>query len=387
MGRPIDHGDPGASPARFAAAADVGSTAAGDATAVAHRKDHHIDICLTEAVGSGGVACGLGGYSLEYDALPEIDLDEVDLATQLFGKALRAPIVIGAMTGGTERARMLNQRLARAAARAGVGMALGSQRAMVVDPALTATFCLRDAAPDLPLLIGNIGAVQLNYGVSAADVRRMLESVGADAVNFHLNPLQEAIQPEGDTRFAGLAGRLAEVVPAVGVPALAKEVGAGIGERAARKLAALPFAGIEVAGVGGTSWAMVESHRAPADSPQAEVGRRLAGFGIPTAASIRTCRRFFGERVVVGSGGVRTGLDVAVAIALGADVVALARPLLEAAVEGEDAVVRMLDTLVYELRVICFCTGSRTPLDLRRVRLFGPGASLGGGAGEGTTSS
>ncbi len=339
------------------------------ATALVHRKDHHIDICLQQDVGSAR-STGLGGYAIEYDALPEIDLADVDLAVTVLGRPLRAPILIGAMTGGTERAGAINRNLARAAARTGVGMALGSQRAMIVDPSLTATFAGREAAPELPLLIGNVGAVQLNYGVGAVAIRAALEAVGADAVNLHLNALQEAIQPEGDTRFSGLHARMTALIPELRVPVLVKEVGAGISRRAAEKLALLPLAGVESAGVGGTSWAKVESFRAPGNSVQAEVGRRLAGFGIPTADSIRHCREAFGDRLVIGSGGLRSGYDVAVAIALGADVGALAKPLLEAAELSEDACVHALETLIYELRVVCFCAGVRNIRELRTVRLI-----------------
>ncbi|MCA9664289.1 MAG: type 2 isopentenyl-diphosphate Delta-isomerase [Myxococcales bacterium] len=338
--------------------------------AVSKRKDEHIDICLNENVGSSAHT-GLSGYTLEYDALPELDLDEIDLSTEVLGKRLRAPIIIGAMTGGTARARGINQRLARAAARAGIGMALGSQRGMVADPSLAETFLVRDVAPDLPLLVGNIGAVQLNYGVDADGINGAMRAVQADAVNLHLNALQEAIQPEGDTRFGGLVARIAEVVPKLEVPALVKEVGAGIAGRTAAKLAPLPIAGIEVAGVGGTSWARVESYRAPAASVQAEVGRRLAGFGIPTALAIRQCREVLGEeRLIVASGGIRSGMDIAVGLALGANVGALARPLLEAAADSEAALQRTLETLIYELRVICFCTGARDVEALRRVRVL-----------------
>jgi isopentenyl-diphosphate delta-isomerase len=291
------------------------------------------------------------------------------------------------MTGGTERARVVNERLARAAARVGVGMALGSQRAMIVRPELTPTYAVRTAAPQLPLLVGNVGAVQLNLGMGAAELTRAVDAVGADALNLHLNPLQEAIQPEGDTRFTGLTRRIAEVVPQLRVPVLVKEVGAGISGRTAAKLAELPLAGVEVAGVGGTSWARVESYRAPAASPQAAAGRALAGFGVTTADSIRICRRAMGERLVVASGGIRGGLDVAVAVALGADVAALARPLLAAADQGEDEVVRALEAIVFELRAVCFCTGARDVRALRHVRVLRPGGSWaetgGGPAGEG----
>ena len=333
---------------------------------IANRKDHHIDICLDEEVGSGS-STGLGGYRLEYDALPEVDLQAVDLRCTVLGKQLQAPLVVGAMTGGTERAKALNKRLAQAAARVGVGMALGSQRAMLKNQELSATFVVRDVAPDLPLLFANIGAVQLNYGVDAKDVNMLAESVQADAVNFHLNALQEAIQPEGDTRFAHLHDRLQSILADVSLPCVAKEVGAGIGPRAAAKLAALDFDGVEAAGVGGTSWARVESYRAASQSIQARVGQRLAGFGIPTADSVLACRKAFGDRLVVASGGVRTGMDVAVALALGADVAAYARPLLVAAEKSVEAVVHELETMIYELRVVCFCVGARSLEELRSI--------------------
>ena len=334
------------------------------------RKDAHLDVVLNEAVGSSGAAVGLGRYTLEYDALPEIDLDDVDLGLELFEVKLEAPIVIGAMTGGTDRAKEVNETLAKVAARMGLGMALGSQRAMIVKPELTPSFAVREAAPDLRLLFGNVGAVQLNYGVDAAQIAKALEDVGANAVNLHLNPLQEAIQPEGDTRFGGLLDKIAELAQELDVPVVLKEVGAGISQRTAAKIADLPVDGVEVAGTGGTSWAKVESFRAPPQSVQAEVGRRLAGFGMRTADSIPICRAAMGERIVIGSGGIRTGMDVAVALALGADAVALAKPLLEAAMKGEDALAHALETLIYELKVICFCTGARSIAELRQVRVF-----------------
>ncbi|MBN4050182.1 alpha-hydroxy-acid oxidizing protein, partial [Desulfobulbus sp. AH-315-M07] len=189
--------------------------------------------------------------------------------------------------------------------------------------------------------------------------------------------LQEAIQPEGDTRFAGLHAKLRQTIDELHVPCVVKEVGAGIGPRAAAKLAQLPLAGVEAAGTGGTSWARVESYRAPDESPQALVGRRLAGFGIPTAVAVRACREAFGpDRVVIASGGIRSGMDIAVAIALGANAGALARPLLEAAHDSEEAAVRVLEALVYELKVICFCVGASNVAELRQARLIAAGSSV-----------
>lgn len=334
------------------------------------RKNHHLDIVLDEAVGSDGPAVGLGRYTLEYDALPELDLADIDVTTELLGAKLAAPILVGAMTGGTQRAGELNRRLAKVAAEVGVGMALGSQRAMIVKPELTETFVVKDAAPALPLLFGNVGAVQLNYGVDAAQIQEALEAVGADAINLHLNPLQEAVQPEGDTNFAALLPKIAGLCDALDHPVLLKEVGGGISRRTAKKIAGLPVAGVEVAGTGGTSWAKVESFRAPGGSAQQQVGERLAGFGVPTPESIALCREELPEKIVIGSGGIRSGMDVAVALALGADAVALASPLLSAISESDEAAERVLRTLIYELSVICFCTGARTPANLRDVAVI-----------------
>lgn len=342
----------------------------GQAATIPRRKDAHLELCLEQPVESGALT-GLGAFTLEYDALPDLNLEEVDLRTTFLGRRLAAPLMVGAMTGGSQRAGEINARLARAAAKVGVGMALGSQRAMIIDESLTSTYAVRDAAPDLPLLLGNVGAIQLNYGMEPSVITRALQSVGADGVNLHLNPLQEAIQPEGNTRFAGLEQRLAETVEALGLPVLIKEVGAGISRRTARKLAKLPLAGVEVAGVGGTSWARVESYRAAEGSAQRAAGAGLAGFGVPTAASLRFCREELPSSfALVASGGIRSGMDVAVALALGADLVALARPLLEAAAKSEAAAVALLERLVYELKVICFCAGARDMAALRDIRLL-----------------
>jgi isopentenyl-diphosphate delta-isomerase len=313
---------------------------------------------------------GLGRYTLEYDAIPEVDLDEIDLSTTVFGKRLAAPIVIGAMTGGTDRTGDINKILARAAARVGLGMALGSQRAMIVHPSVGASFAVREHAPDLPLLFGNVGAIQLNYGVTPAQIRSAMERVDADVLNFHLNPLQEAIQPEGDTRFRGLHARMTQVIPQLGLPVVVKEVGAGISERTARRLVQLPIDGVEVAGTGGTSWAAVESHRAGDHPRRREVGQRLAGFGVPTGASLQIVRSIVSNGVVISSGGLRTGMDLAVSLAMGADLVALARPFLEAAMVGEDAVVEAMQKLIFELKVICFCVGAADLAALREVRVI-----------------
>jgi isopentenyl-diphosphate delta-isomerase len=262
----------------------------------------------------------------------------------------------------------MNRRLALAAARCGVGFALGSQRKMLADPSTRASYAVREAAPDLRLLFGNLGAVQLNHGVGVNELRRLVEDVGCDAFNFHLNPLQEAVQPEGQTRFSGLLSKLREVVPSLGVPVLLKEVGSGISEATALKIRGLPVAGVETSGVGGTSWSRIESLRT-ADPVQRGVGELFARWGVPTAESIATCRRVLPDRVVIASGGIRNGIEVAKALALGADAAAAALPVLRAAARSVDDAVQALQQLVAELRTAMFLTGCRTPAELRARRL------------------
>lgn len=333
---------------------------------IRQRKDDHLELCLQDRVRAPR-AHSLDRVLLEYDSVPELDLDEVDVSAELFGKRVKAPILIGAMTGGSEAGGVINRNLALAAQKLGIGMCLGSQRAMLEHPEVTGTYDVRAVAPELPLLVGNLGAIQLNKGVGVEEIRALLGRLPLDVLAFHLNPLQEAIQPAGDTNYRGVLNRMAEVIPQLGLPCIVKEVGAGISRRAATKLAALPVAGIDVAGVGGTSWAMVEALRA-SDGAAAAAGRRLAWFGVETARSIRYGRELFPDRAVIGSGGISTGYHVAAAIALGADAVAIAQPLLAAAREGADKVVAVIEEIIYELRVVMFCTGAATLSALRDVR-------------------
>ncbi len=329
---------------------------------IASRKSEHLDICREDEVESG-VRTGLSRWRLTYQALPELALADVDLTTEIAGKRLSAPLVIGAMTGGTEDAGAVNRVLAEAANRRRIGFALGSGRIALERPETAESFRVRDVAPDV-LLFANLGAVQFNCGVSGADAAELVAALDADALNLHLNALQEAVQERGDTDFRGLTARIGEALPDIPVPVFVKEVGAGIGPQAARRLAALPIAGVESAGVGGTSWARVEALRADAPTSR-DTGLALGGFGVPTADSIIACREAFPDRTVIGSGGLRTAVDMATAIALGADVAAAALPFLEAAQGGVDDVVALIDHLIHTLRVIHFVCGARTPRELR----------------------
>jgi isopentenyl-diphosphate delta-isomerase len=242
---------------------------------------------------------------------------------------------------------------------------------MLEDQSAFASYDIREVAPSV-LLMGNIGAVQLNYGVTAPMLRELVARTGCDLLAFHLNPLQEAIQPEGDTNFKGLVRRIGEVAPALQVPVILKEVGAGISATTAQKIRRLPVGGVEVAGVGGTSWSRIEALRSTG-RVRRETGEQLASWGIPTAESLVTCRRLLPDLPIICSGGMRTGLEVAKALALGADLTAMALPFLHAAQGGVDAVVLAIEQVVFELRTVMFVTGAssleglRTHAVLRRV--------------------
>ena len=338
-------------------------------TDTGQRKDEHVKLCLEEDVEySSYKGSGFDRLRFDHDALPEISKEEISLGVKIFGRKLAAPLIIGAMTGGTSHTALINERLAEGAQASSVGFALGSQRKMVEDPSCAPSFCVRKKFKKIPLLIGNVGAVQLNYGLELHHIQSLIEETEVDAFTFHLNPLQEAIQPEGDTNFSNLLAKLADIIPALKVPVIVKEVGAGISETTAMKLQKLPLGGIETAGRGGTSWSKIESLRTTNDI-QKKAGELFTHWGIPTSESIHICRKYFPTQVVIGSGGIRNGIEVAQALALGADVVALAHPFLKAAHESVEAVVHLIDQIKEELRTTMFVTGCRNVGDLRKRKL------------------
>jgi isopentenyl-diphosphate Delta-isomerase len=324
------------------------------------RKRRHIDICLTEAVEFQTVTTGLERYRLPYNALTQTNLDSVDLATDFLGSRLRAPVLIGPMTGGAELSGTINRNLAAAAQQLGIGMMLGSQRIMLDNGSASASFAIRDVAPDV-LLIGNIGLAQLNDRV-VPDLVKALDRVGANALAVHTNPLQEAMQHKGDTDFSGSITRLRDIAGSIGYPVILKEVGHGIGAAAAAELVDCPIAAVDVAGAGGTSWARVEQFvrygeiRFPA----------LAEWGIPTAQALLEVRHTLPDVPLVASGGIRTGMDAAKALALGADAVSVARPLLAPAIESVAAVVDWLQCFIDELLICLHGCGAADLAALRR---------------------
>jgi isopentenyl-diphosphate delta-isomerase len=324
------------------------------------RKRRHIDVCLSEPVDYQTVTTGLERYRLPYNALTQTDLGNVDLTADFLGARLRAPVLIGAMTGGAELSGTINRNLAAAAQQLGVGMMLGSQRIMLDNSSASSSFSVRDLAPDV-LLIGNIGLAQLDE-LMVPDLVKALDHVGANALAVHTNPLQEAMQHEGDTDFSGSISRLRDIAGSIGYPVMLKEVGHGIGAAAAAELVDCPIAAVDVAGAGGTSWARVEQFvrydeiRHPA----------LAEWGIPTAEALLEVRHTLPDVSIVASGGIRTGMDAAKALAMGADAVAVARPLLAPAIESPAAVVEWLQRFIDELLVCLHGCGAANLAALRR---------------------
>lgn len=337
------------------------------------RKSDHVRINLEQDVQFRGLTTGLEQLFLPHAALPELDLRLVDTTQQLFGKALTNPLLISSMTGGMPVGEKINRTLAAAAQRSGIAMGLGSMRAALEQPALVSTFAVRDVAPDI-LLLANLGAVQLNYGYTVAHCRRVVEIVQADALVLHINALQEAVQAEGNTNFAGLLAKIetaARELAKDNVPVVVKEVGWGFSKETSRLLAQTGIAAIDVAGAGGTSWSEVEMHRAPTP-----LHRRVAGafmeWGIPTVESICNVREGAPNLRVFASGGIRTGIDVAKCIALGACLAGMAGPFLKAAVLSTEAVLQIIEETVRELRIAMFCCGANnlaklscTPLQRR----------------------
>lgn len=327
------------------------------------RKEDHIRINLEEDVGFPTLSTGLERYRFCHNALPELNLADIETQTPLFGKTLQLPLLIASMTGGTEYAELINLRLAEAAEARGVAIGVGSQRAALEDPGLVRTFQIRPVAPST-LIFANLGAVQLNYGYGVDHCRRAVEMIAADALILHFNPLQEAVQPEGNTNFAGLYARVEAVCRALPVPVIAKEVGWGFSEGNVRRLVECGVAAIDVAGSGGTSWSQVEMYRATSLAHR-RVAATFADWGRPTAEAVLAAKRGAGNRPVFASGGLRTGLDIARCIGLGAYLGSVAGPFLKAAVNSVEAIVELIDILHAELKIAMFAAGIPSVAELK----------------------
>lgn len=332
------------------------------------RKDEHLDVVLNRDVRTGK-SSGFETIHFEHCALPELDLDQIDLSAVFLGKTLRAPFLISSMTGGPAKAAAINGNLARAAGRLGIAFAVGSQR-IAVEGEEQAGFgrSLRQALGDMPLL-SNIGAAQLGTPAGLENAEKAVEMIGADALIVHLNPLQEAVQHGGDRDWSGLLAKIGALVRQMPVPVIVKEVGFGISGRLAARLSEVGVKIIDVAGAGGTSWAAVEAGRAPNDRMRT-IAETFREWGIPTALALADVRAACPDATVVASGGIRTGLDAAKAIRLGADLTGQAAGVLKAALESADAVIAHFEDRIEELRIACFCTGSATLQDLRSAPLL-----------------
>jgi isopentenyl-diphosphate Delta-isomerase len=320
------------------------------------RKTEHLEIALNDPVQFRDISTGFENYYFLHQALPAVNLLEIDLSTVLFGKRLLAPILVSSMVGGISQTSVINLNLAKAAQKLGLAMGVGSQRVLKDSPGLVKTFYIRDVAPDI-LLFANLGAVQLNYGFGVKECLSVVKSIEADGLILHLNPLQEALQTEGNTNFYGLLEKIKQLCQEMPVPVIVKEVGNGISEATARKLVQTGVAAIDVAGSGGTCWSEIERRRL-----KNHLGRRIAAnfssWGIPTAESLAMTRKAAPLIPVIASGGIRTGIDIAKAIALGADACGIGLPLLKQAINSTEEAQVILKEVIEVLRVTMFCAGS-----------------------------
>ncbi len=319
------------------------------------RKSEHLHINLEKDVDFPHLTTGLEDYCFVHNALPEVALGEVELTTTFLGKTLRLPLLISSMTGGTAQARRINYHLAEGAQAAGLAMGLGSLRAAIEEPDLVDTFRVRHLAPDV-LLLANLGAVQLNAGYGVEECQRAVDLVEADALILHLNPLQEALQADGDTDWRGILAKIEAVCRKLPVPVVAKEVGWGISARVARQLVDAGVAAIDVAGAGGTSWSQVEMYRAPSERLR-RLCAQFADWGIPTARALVEVRRELPHTPLVASGGLRDGMDLAKVLALGADLGGMAGAFLKAADVSTQAVVELAAETADTLRTVMFSLG------------------------------
>ncbi len=335
-------------------------------TPTQRRKKEHLELCLDPPSVAAPPRAGFDRYAFVHNALPEVDIDAIDLAANFLGKRLKAPLLISSMTGGFELARKVNRNLAAAAQKLGLAMGVGSQRVAIEQPGAAESFKVRDIAPDI-LLLGNLGAVQLNYGYGIEQCRKAVEMIGADGLILHLNVLQEAVQPEGNRNFKGLARRIAQVCRYLEVPVVAKEVGFGISADAALRLEQAGVKAIDVAGRGGTSFYAVEAKRAAKKGAPLELA--FADWGIPTEESLVEVRRAVPDIELVASGGMRNGLDVAKALALGANVAAIGQPLLAPALESADKVIESLGKVIQEIKIAMLCAGAGDLAALRNAPL------------------
>jgi len=335
---------------------------------IEERKNDHIQICLEENVQARRTTTGFEDVFLVHKALPEIEREKIDLSTVVFNHEFSAPLIVGAMTGGVAKAAKINAAIAEAVEELGLGMGVGSQRAAIEDPKLEDTFAIARKKAPTAFLIANIGGPQLVRGYGVKEAKKAVEMMKADALTVHLNPLQEAVQPEGETNYLGLLSKIGEIAQALKVPVIVKETGAGIAAEEAKMLKEAGVAGIDVAGVGGTSWAAVEYHRAKRvqNEFRQRLGETFWDWGIPTAVSLVEVVQSV-HLTVIASGGIRYGTDAAKALALGANLVSMALPILLPATKDSKEVKQKLQLVIKELENAMFLVGAESIEKLKEV--------------------
>jgi isopentenyl-diphosphate delta-isomerase len=335
-----------------------------------NRKAEHIKITLAENVRAKRITTGFEDIRFVHQALPEIDRDRISLATQVLDHSFSAPLLVGAMTGGTKEAETINGSIAEAVEELGLGMGVGSQRAALEDPKLEPTYrIVREKAPNA-FLVANIGAPQLVQGYTLKEAEEAVEMIEANALAIHLNPLQEAIQPEGEANYTGVLRGIEEITEKLHVPVIVKETGAGVSAEVARKLEQAGVRSIDVSGAGGTSWAAVEYYRAEdaKDMFHKRLGASFWDWGIPTAASIIETSQST-ELTIIASGGVRIGTDVAKSLAIGASLSSVSTPILRPATKSTSAVKKALGLMVEELRTTMFLSGADSIDSLKKAHV------------------
>lgn len=330
---------------------------------IEQRKSEHIQITLHEKVTGESISTGLESLSFIHNALPEIAFDEISIETTFLDFACNTPFLISSMTGGTALAETINRNLAIAAEEQGWALALGSTRALLDSDGHASSFLMRKYAPSVPI-IANLGAVQFNYGYSVEECRKIIGMTEADMLVLHLNSIQEVIQENGDTNFKGLLTKIEQLCSTLEVPVGVKEVGWGIDGETAKKLLEAGVAFIDVAGAGGTSWSQVEKFRAK-DPIRRIAAEAFSEWGIPTVESIRMVREKIGNHPLIASGGMRTGLDAAKSIALGADLVGFGRSILKEATQSTEDVLEVMQIREMELRMSMFGIGAQTIGELK----------------------
>jgi isopentenyl-diphosphate delta-isomerase len=329
------------------------------------RKADHIRICLEQKAQAKKATAGFEDIQLVHRALPEVDREKISLSTSFLGKKLSAPLIVGAMTGGTEEATKINASIAEAVENLHLGMGVGSQRAAIEDKKLESTYAIARKKAPTAFLIANIGGVQLAHGYGLKEARKAVEMIDADALAIHLNALQEAVQPEGQTNFKGVLAQIAEIAGELDKPVIVKETGCGIAAEEAKALESAGVKAIDVGGVGGTSFAAVEYYRSTSGKI---MGEAFWDWGIPTVVSLIETSQTV-KIPVLASGGVRSGLDIAKSLALNASLASVSQPVLEAAVKGATETQELLSCLIDELRNAMFLVGAKNVDDLSKVPL------------------